>query len=168
MKRLVFFIALFMASFSMNFMSLAQTVSARDQCLKLGRGVNIIGYDKAFWQDYTKGRFTHQGAPWSKENKDLSGITWTGTPDEKTEVESKLKVAADWSLKNDRPIFLGEFGAYDKGDMDSRARYTAFVARTAEKLGFSWAYWQFDSDFIVYNIDKECWVEPILNALMNR
>jgi Endoglucanase len=335
MKRFIFFFALFLASFSMNSLSLAQTVSAQDQCLKLGRGVNILGYDKAFWQDYEKGRFkesyfkmikdagfstvrinlnpftqmdsqnkinpgwletldwvvtkgldanlmiildlheyttmadnpeakkemflsfwkqiaprykdksanvvfellnepnqkltvemwnsflaeavkiiresnpertliigpgnwngieslntlklpendrniivtvhfyhpmrfTHQGAAWAGEYKNLSGIKWTATPDEKEEIKSKLKVASDWSLKNDRPIFLGEFGAYDKGDMDSRARYTAFVARTAEKLGFSWAYWQFDSDFIVYNIDKECWVEPILDALMNR
>jgi endoglucanase len=113
-------------------------------------------------------KFTHQGAPWSKENKDLSGITWTGTDSEKSEVESKLKMAADWSVQNNRPVFLGEFGAYDKGDMDSRARYTAFVARTAEKFNFCWAYWQFDSDFIVYNIDKETWVKPILNALMDR
>jgi endoglucanase len=52
--------------------------------------------------------------------------------------------------------------------MDSRARYTGYVARTAEKLGFSWAYWQFDSDFIVYDIDKEQWVTPILNALIDR
>jgi endoglucanase len=113
-------------------------------------------------------RFTHQGAPWAKEYKDLSGIQWTGTDTEKEEVESKLKVAADWSVQNKRPVFLGEFGAYDKGDMDSRARYTAFIARTAEKLNFCWAYWQFDSDFIVYNIDKEAWVKPILNALMNK
>jgi endoglucanase len=113
-------------------------------------------------------RFTHQGAPWSKETKDSIGIKWTGSKDEIAEIESKLKVAADWSIANDRPIFLGEFGAYDKGDMDSRALYTAQVARTAEKYGFSWAYWQFDSDFIVYNIDKESWVEPILSALMNR
>jgi endoglucanase len=110
-------------------------------------------------------RFTHQGAPWSKENANLSGITWTGTKDEKNEVDSKLKVAADWSKVHDRPIFLGEFGSYDKADMDSRARYTSYVARTAEKLGFSWAYWQFDSDFIVYDINKEKWVVPILIAL---
>jgi endoglucanase len=51
--------------------------------------------------------------------------------------------------------------------MDSRARYTAFVSRTAEKYGFSWSYWQFDSDFIVYNIDEERWVEPILKALID-
>jgi endoglucanase len=335
MKKLILFITLFIAGLSFNCVSLAQTVTVKDQCIKLGRGVNILGYDKAFWQDHEKGRFkesyfkmikdagfstvrinlnpftqmdsqnkinpgwletldwvvtkgldanlmiildlheyttmadnpeakkemflsfwkqiaprykdksanvvfellnepnqkltvemwntflaeaikviresnpdrtliigpgnwngieslntlklpdndrniivtvhfyhpmrfTHQGAAWASDYKNLSGIKWTGTPDEKKEIESKLKVAADWSLKNDRPIFLGEFGAYDKGDMDSRARYTAFVARTAEKLGFSWAYWQFDSDFIVYNIDKESWVEPILNALMNK
>jgi endoglucanase len=113
-------------------------------------------------------KFTHQGASWSKENAKLSGITWTGTKEEKAEVDAKLKVAADWSKANGRPIFLGEFGAYDKGDMDSRARYTAYVARTAEKLGFSWSYWQFDSDFIVYNIDKEQWVVPILNALTDK
>ncbi|MEI8047605.1 MAG: glycoside hydrolase family 5 protein [Bacteroidota bacterium] len=112
--------------------------------------------------------FTHQGAYWAKDFKDLKGIKWTGTKEEKDEVKTKLKVAADWSKANDRPIFLGEFGAYDKGDMDSRARYTAFVARTAEKYGFSWAYWQFDSDFIVFNIDKESWVMPILNALMDK
>ena len=29
-------------------------------------------------------------------------------------------------------------------------------------------YWQFDSDFIVYNIDQDCWVEPILNALIQK
>jgi len=113
-------------------------------------------------------RFTHQGAPWSAENKNLSGIKWSGTAEEKEEVVSKLKVAADWALKNNRPIFLGEFGSYEKADMDSRARYTGFVARTAEKMGFCWAYWQFDSDFIVYDIDKERWVQPILNALMNK
>ena len=112
--------------------------------------------------------FTHQGAWWSKENKDLSGIQWTGTEAEKADVITKLKVAADWSKASDRPIFLGEFGAYDKADMESRARYTAFVARTAEKFGFSWAYWQFDSDFIVYDIGKETWIKPILNALMEK
>ncbi len=110
--------------------------------------------------------FTHQGAPWAAEHKDKTGVSWTGTKEEKDEVLTKLKVAADWSKANDRPIFLGEFGAYDKGEMNSRALYTDFVARTAESYGFSWAYWQFDSDFIVYDIDNEKWVKPILKALV--
>ncbi len=113
-------------------------------------------------------KFTHQGAPWSKENVIYNGITWTGTKEEKADVDKRLQVAADWSEANNRPIFLGEFGSYDKGDMESRARYTAYVSRTAERLGFSWAYWQFDSDFIVYDIDKEKWVVPILNTLTDK
>lgn len=53
-----------------------------------------------------------------------------------------------------------------KGPMDSRVLYTATLARTAESLGWAWAYWQFDSDFIVYDIDRNRWVEPILKALI--
>lgn len=113
-------------------------------------------------------RFTHQGASWSKENANLSGILWTGTKEEKEFIDARLQVAADWSKANNRPIFLGEFGAYDKAEMDSRTRYTGYVARTAERLGFSWAYWQFDADFILYDIDKGQWVTPLLNALTGK
>jgi endoglucanase len=52
--------------------------------------------------------------------------------------------------------------------MASRVRYIGFVTRQAEKLGWSWAYWQFDSDFIVYDIPKERWIEPIRDALVPR
>jgi endoglucanase len=50
--------------------------------------------------------------------------------------------------------------------MESRIRYTDTLARAAEKRGFAWAYWQFDKDFIVYDIANDKWVEPILNALI--
>ena len=36
-----------------------------------------------------------------------------------------------------RRRLLPPFGAYDKGDMASRVRWTSFVARSAEKLGWS-------------------------------
>jgi endoglucanase len=61
---------------------------------------------------------------------------------------------------------LGEFGAYDRAEMDSRARYTAFMARQAEEFGWSWGYWQFDSDFILFDIGKDAWVDPLLKALI--
>jgi endoglucanase len=112
--------------------------------------------------------FTHQGAPWNEEFKGASGVRWIGTEAEVADIERRFKIAADWGAANNRPIYLGEFGAYDKGDMESRALYTACMARTAEKLGFSWAYWQFDSDFILYDIEKEAWVEPILKALIDK
>lgn len=108
--------------------------------------------------------FTHQGASWSSF-KDTSGVTW-GTEAERRKVDEDFARVQAWATRHDRPILLGEFGAYDKGDMASRARYTAYVARAAEKLGWAWTYWQFDSNFILYDIPRHQWVEPIHKALV--
>ena len=75
------------------------------------------------------------------------------------------KVAA-WAKTHNRPIYLGEFGVYDKAPMDSRVRYTDAVARAAEAQGWSWAYWQFDNDFILWDMKHDTWVEPIRHALI--
>jgi len=109
--------------------------------------------------------FTHQGAAWSA-HKDKANVSWSGSPEERKAIREDLAKAADWARKADRPILLGEFGAYDKAPMESRIRYTEAVARTAESFGWSWAYWQFDSDFILYDIPAAAWVQPIRDALV--
>ena len=38
-----------------------------------------------------------------------------------------------WAKKHDRPVFLGEFGAYDKAPLEDRIKYTSAVARAAEE-----------------------------------
>lgn len=108
--------------------------------------------------------FTHQGAPWTAE-KDKSGIVW-GSEAEQQAVRADFEKVAAWAKAQRRPILLGEFGAYDKAPMESRVKYVGFVTRTAESLGWSWAYWQFDSDFILRDMARDVWVEPILNALV--
>lgn len=112
--------------------------------------------------------FTHQGAGWTPEYKDLSGVLWLGTEEEKQAVIRDLNRAQTWAERENRPLYLGEFGAYDRAEMASRVRYTHFVARQAEKMGWSWAYWQFDSDFVVYDIERDAWVEPIRDALVGK
>jgi endoglucanase len=113
---------------------------------------------------YLPMEFTHQGAAWANF-KDKRDVPWLGTDAERQALAADFDRAAAWAKENNRPIFLGEFGAYDKGPMESRVRYTAAVARAAEARGWSWAYWQFDSDFILYDIPRDAWVEPIRNAL---
>lgn len=115
---------------------------------------------------YSPIQFTHQGAPWSVKNKDLSGITWTESDAEKQAVTFDFDMAQEWSKKYNRPLTLGEFGAYEKADMASRIRWTNYVARQAEKRNWSWSYWQFDKDFILYDMEKDAWVEPIKKALI--
>ena len=109
--------------------------------------------------------FTHQGAPWSPGTVKLEGVTW-GTAAERAQVAADFARVQAWSGKHRRPILLGEFGAYEKAPMESRVLWTAHVARTAESLGWAWTYWQFDSDFVVYDIAKDRWIEPILTALI--
>ena len=109
--------------------------------------------------------FTHQGASWSKDTAHLSGIAW-GTDAEKQRVVDDFAGVQQWSKAHNRPILLGEFGAYDKGPIESRVLYTSWLARTAESLGWAWTYWQFDSDFIVWDMAKDAWVDPIRKALI--
>ena len=113
---------------------------------------------------YKPMEFTHQGAAWAGQ-KDKSGVNW-GTEAERKIVQNDFAKVATWAKAHNRPIFLGEFGAYDKAPMESRGRYTDAVARTAESLGWSWAYWQFDNDFVLYDIPARRWVEPIREALI--
>jgi len=114
---------------------------------------------------YLPMEFTHQGASWSKQTAHLSGVTW-GSDAEKQRVVDDFAGVQQWSKAHNRPILLGEFGAYDKGPMESRVLYTSWLARTAESLGWAWTYWQFDSDFIVWDMAKDAWVEPIRKALI--
>ena len=73
-----------------------------------------------------------------------------------------------WSAANRRPILLGEFGAYDKSGTltDLRVAYTSTVRCEAERRGFDWAYWQFEGDFIVWDMAANGWVKPIKDALI--
>src|SRR5436190_4637719 len=109
--------------------------------------------------------FTHQGAAWANR-KDKVGVDWLGTENEINAIAADFDKEVNWAKAHNRPAFLGEFGAYDKAPMESRARYTSAVARAAEQWGWSWAYWQFDSDFILYDIGHDNWVEPIRRALV--
>lgn len=116
---------------------------------------------------YDPFQFTHQGAGWAGDVKNLHGITW-GTPKDRAAIKADFDQVAAWSKANNRPILLGEFGAYDKSGtpIAMRADWTRTVRSEAERHGFGWAYWQFDGDFIVWDMQRQRWVEPIRKALV--
>jgi endoglucanase len=115
---------------------------------------------------YNPFEFTHQGADWVEGSDAWLGTIWSGSPAEQMAIRDEFQSAANWGRTNNRPIFLGEFGAYEEADMASRARWTAFVAREAEALSFSWAYWEFCSGFGVYDPALNRWRDPLLRALL--
>jgi endoglucanase len=112
--------------------------------------------------------FTHQGANWITPSRETDiGYSW-GTPPEQAEVTRDFDNIAAWSQSHQRPILIGEFGAYEKGDMTSRAAWTGTVARAAEGRGFAWSYWQFESSFEAYDMQHDDWIKPIHDALIPR
>jgi endoglucanase len=115
---------------------------------------------------YLPFNFTHQGAEWVDNMDRYLGTTWTGSSNERGSINFDLDLAANWGKRNARPIFMGEFGAYSKADMDSRALWTAHMARQAEARGISWAYWEFCAGFGVYDRATADWVGPLHEALI--
>lgn len=114
---------------------------------------------------YEPFKFTHQGAGWVKTDIPL-GTPWMGSDTETRDVISDFEIAAAWSASNQVPIHVGEFGAYEKADMASRICWTSFVRKEAERLGFSWSYWEFCSSFGVYDPDIKEWRSGLREALL--
>jgi endoglucanase len=115
---------------------------------------------------YNPHEFTHQGATWSSENvKTIKDRKWTGSEAELKALRKDFDQAAEWAKANKRPIFLGEFGAYEKAPMESRVKWTAAVRQEAEARGFSWAYWEFGAGFGVYDRKAKEWRKELLEAL---
>jgi endoglucanase len=110
--------------------------------------------------------FTHQGAPWVPDMLKVKDVAWT--PEQRAQIATDFDKVADWSRETGREVLLGEFGAYDESGTPTamRSAYTEAVAREAERHGFAWSYWQFDSNFLAWDMERNGWVEPIHKALI--
>jgi endoglucanase len=66
------------------------------------------------------------------------------------------------------PVYLGEFGAFEKADLASRVLWTRAMVREMEARGFSWAYWEFCAGFGVYDRAKGEFRQELLGALTGK
>jgi endoglucanase len=117
---------------------------------------------------YDPFEFTHQGASWVNDSAKWKGRKWSGMAAEKEAVRKSFEKAAAWAKKREVPVFLGEFGAYEQADMDSRAKWTECVVTEAERAGFSWAYWEFCSGFGAYDPKTDLWRPALKTALVGK
>jgi endoglucanase len=115
---------------------------------------------------YQPFQFTHQGAEWVANSDLWMGKTWDGTFGERLNVYQNMRDIARWGVENDRPIFLGEFGSYQKADMASRVRWTFQVARKAEEFGMSWAYWEWCAGFGIFDPVAKTYHTELVEALI--
>ena len=117
---------------------------------------------------YEPFEFTHQGASWVRPKPPPVGRRWEGTDAERQQIEDSFNQVANWSRRHQRPVLLGEFGAYEKADIESRVRWTRFVREQAEQRGFSWSYWEFASGFGAYDPLAKQWRAGLREALVGQ
>jgi endoglucanase len=108
--------------------------------------------------------FTHQGVEWMPQYP--VGPTCCDDK-QRRQIADALEAARRWNEMTGYPVYLGEFGAYEKADMKSRAAYTRIVRDEAEKRGIGWAYWEFASSFGVFSPKTGAWIEPLRSALFD-
>jgi endoglucanase len=116
---------------------------------------------------YNPFRFTHQGAEWvGTDSQSWLGTKWYDTEAERQAVASDFSYAILKSQQLHIPVHIGEFGAYSKADLASRVRWTTFLARWFEQQKFSWAYWEFDAGFGIYDPVTKQVLTSLADALL--
>jgi endoglucanase len=114
---------------------------------------------------YEPYEFTHQGAPWVNGSQ-----AWLNTSccsrGQRREIVRALDRAQRWARWQFRPLWVGEFGSYEKADYDSRVRYTRIAREEIEARGLSWAYWQLASNFGILDLPFGTWHTALKDALV--
>ncbi len=128
--------------------------------LRLPNDANLI----VTIHNYEPFNFTHQGATWVSPTFPV-GINCCNAAQEAA-LTAPLATAATWAAANRYPMFLGEFGAYEKADMASRARFTRLMRDQAEARGITWAYWEFCAGFGVYDPVAHAFRAELRGALL--
>jgi len=110
-------------------------------------------------------RFTHQGARWEAGSAEWLGTNW-GTTEDEQDRRAQLEAAAAWANERAVSLVLGEFGTYEQADLHARVRWTRSVRMEAERLEMAWCYWDFASDFGVFEPSSGTWHIPLRDALL--
>ncbi len=114
---------------------------------------------------YEPFHFTHQAQPWLPASAAWKGTSW-GSPLDRNQLDRDFQEVAAWAVQHHRPIYLGEFGAGTPIESKFRVAWTRAVVREAKTFHFSWAYWEFCSNFGIYDRSAGVWNQPMLDALM--
>ncbi len=118
---------------------------------------------------YNPFQFTHQGAEWVGNGTEANawlGTQWNDSETEREVIQQDFAPLVQYSKTNNIPVHIGEFGSYNKADITSRVKWTTFVARYLETLGWSWAYWEFSAGFGIFNPNTKKYNEDLANALL--
>ena len=109
---------------------------------------------------YLIGSF-HSYDPWP------FGLEGTGTftSTDVNTLKAKFQKVKDWSVKNNIPVFLGEFGGTSKCEYNARMRQYKTYIELSETFGFAPCAWDNGGDFKIMNRSIKTWFDDIKDIL---
>jgi endoglucanase len=110
--------------------------------------------------------FTHQGAEWVSGSDPWLGTKWENSSLERNEIIQAFQFAQNKAKSLGKPLHIGEFGAYSKADLESRIKWTNFLARWFESQNMSWAYWEWSAGFGIFNPSTNTLNQRLADALL--
>jgi hypothetical protein len=84
--------------------------------------------------------------------------TW-GNSSDYSQLENKFKNVSNWSIRNNIPVFLGEFGSLKKCDFNSRMRHYRAYVEFSQKYGFACMAWDDGGNFRIMERQQKGWDE---------
>lgn len=93
--------------------------------------------------------FTHQGAEWASPSLP-TGISCCSTVQHQ-KMTDLLDLAIRGAQRLNRPLFVGEFGAYEKAALPHRISYLQAMRTAMEERQLPWMYWELAAGFGVYD-----------------
>ncbi len=96
--------------------------------------------------------------------------TWGSTDDIQQLVDIFDNIQL-WAVENNAPVYMGEFGVVTSADRTSRLAWYDNVVTEAVNRGFSFACWEHQSTFEIYNYEDgvytRTWDTEVLDSLIN-
>jgi endoglucanase len=108
--------------------------------------------------------FTHQGAPWITPNPPPFGRAFPiGT--DLADLQANVQLARDFMTRTGRPLFLGEYGAYEGISVAQRADYYKAVRDAFFAANVDGCVWAYTNTMYFRDPVSNGWYNELLNAI---
>ena len=120
-------------------------------------------YLVATFHYYDPFAFTHQGAPW------VTPVMPTGVPfprgTDAADLAANVLKAEAFIARTGRPLFLGEYGAYEGIPLAQRVTYYGTVHDAFAAAGVDGCAWAYTNTMPLRDPATDAWIAPLLDAI---
>lgn len=107
--------------------------------------------------------FTHQGAPWITPQLPTGRIFPSGT--DLADLQANVQLARDFMTRTGRPLFLGEYGAYEGISVSQRADYYKAVHDAFAAADIDGCVWAYTNTMYFRDPVSNGWIAQLLAAI---